>query len=129
MLRLLGIPVSDDDARSLVATLLVEGTPDALTAAAQLTKGVERDLHAVGLTRAERTAVLACLEDPPDGLAELRGALMRDHRDHSLNRSYSRTGAAEDAHGANPPGTRGTPARPLSCRQVRADRKRSGSAR
>ena len=62
MLRLLGIPISDDDARHLVATLLVEGTPDALTAAEQLRKGVERDLYAVGLTRAERTAALACPE-------------------------------------------------------------------
>ena len=72
MLRLLGIPVSDDDARRLIATLLGEGSPDALTAAEQLTKGVERDLYAVGLTRGERTAVLACLEDPPGGLVELR---------------------------------------------------------
>jgi len=40
MLRLLGIPVSDDDARHLIATLVVEGTPDALTAAAMITKGV-----------------------------------------------------------------------------------------
>ena len=33
MLHLFGIPVTDDDARHLVATLLVEGTPDALSAA------------------------------------------------------------------------------------------------
>jgi len=59
MLRILGIPISDDDARHLIATLIVEGTPDARTAAAQLTKGVECDLYAVGLSRAERTAVLA----------------------------------------------------------------------
>ncbi len=76
MLRILGIPISDDDARHLIATLIVEGTPDARTAAAQLTKGVECDLYAVGLSRAERTAVLACLEDPPDGLVELRGKLI-----------------------------------------------------
>ena len=67
MLRLLGIPIPGDDARRLIATLLADGTPDALTAAAQITKGVERDLYAVGLTRAARTAVLAYLEDPPDG--------------------------------------------------------------
>ena len=42
MLRLLGIPIGDDDARSLVATLLVEGTPDVLSAAAMIGKGVER---------------------------------------------------------------------------------------
>ncbi len=37
------------------------------------------DGYAVGLTPGERTAVLACLEDPPDGLAELRGVLMCEH--------------------------------------------------
>jgi len=57
-----------------------EGTPDALTAAAQIARGVDRDLYAVGLSPAERTAVLACLEDPADGLVELRGALLREHR-------------------------------------------------
>ena len=35
MLRLLGIPISEDDARHLVATLLVEGTADALTGFAE----------------------------------------------------------------------------------------------
>ena len=40
MLHLLGIPVSDDDARRLIATLLADGTPDALTAAEQITKGI-----------------------------------------------------------------------------------------
>jgi hypothetical protein len=78
MLRLLGIPVTDGDARHLIATLLVEGTPDALTAAEQITKGVERNLYAVGLAPGERAAVLACLEDPRNGLVELRGALMRE---------------------------------------------------
>jgi hypothetical protein len=49
-MRLLRIPISADDARDLLATMLVEGTPDAMTAAHQLTRGVERDLYAVGLT-------------------------------------------------------------------------------
>ena len=70
MLRVLGIPISDGDARHLIATLVVEGTPDALSAAAMLTKGVERNLYAVGLSPGERAAVLACLEDPPEGLAQ-----------------------------------------------------------
>jgi len=80
LLRILGIPIDDDDARRLVATLLADGSPDALTAAEQITRGVERDLYAVGLTRAERTAVLACLEGPSEALAELRGVLLREHR-------------------------------------------------
>jgi hypothetical protein len=44
-------------------------------------KGVERDLYAVALEPAERDAILAVLEDPPDGLAELRGVLARDQRE------------------------------------------------
>jgi hypothetical protein len=51
-----------------------------MTAASQISKGVDRDLYAVGLTPGERAAVLACLEDPPEGLAELRGALLREHQ-------------------------------------------------
>jgi hypothetical protein len=50
------IPINHDDARRLIATLLADGTPDALTAAEQFTKGVERDLYAVGLTPAERAS-------------------------------------------------------------------------
>ena len=91
MFRLLGIPVSDDDCRHLIATLLVEGTPDALSAAAMITKGVDRDLYAVGLSRPERTAVLACLEDPPAGLVELCGVLMREDE---LWRRYGHSCAA-----------------------------------
>ena len=52
----------------------------AVSAALMLEKGVDRDLYAVGLTREERTAVLGVLDDPPDGLAELRGKLTREHR-------------------------------------------------
>ena len=44
-------------------------------------KGVERDLFAVGLKAAERDAILAVLEDPPEALADLRGRLARDQRD------------------------------------------------
>lgn len=47
----------------------------AVSAALMLEKGVDRDLYAVGLSREERTAILGVLRDPPDGLAELRGAL------------------------------------------------------
>ena len=52
MLRLFGIPIGDDDARRLIGTLLADGTPDALAAAEQITKGVERDLYAVSYPKA-----------------------------------------------------------------------------
>lgn len=35
------------------------------------------NLYAIGLSREERRAILGVLEDLPDGLAELRGVLMR----------------------------------------------------
>jgi hypothetical protein len=80
VVRLLGIPIGDDDARWLIDALYRDARAPAVSAALMLEKGIERGLYAVGLTPAERTAVLACLEEPPDGLAELRGALMREHR-------------------------------------------------
>ena len=54
MPRLLGIPIADDDARDLIATLVVEGTPDALPAASMIAKGLDLDLVTVGLPRPER---------------------------------------------------------------------------
>ncbi len=51
MLRVLRIPLADDDVRGLTATLLAEGSPDARSAATMLTKGIDRDLYAVALTR------------------------------------------------------------------------------
>jgi hypothetical protein len=81
MLRLFGIPVAEPDARRLVASLVAEADPDALSAAAIIANGLDRQLAAVALTAEQRRAILAQLEDPPPGLAELRGALVRDH-DH-----------------------------------------------
>ncbi len=81
MLRVYGIPVDEPGVRRIIATRLIEGTPAARRAAEQLTKGVERGLYAVGLSPDERDAVLSCLEEAAtDPLAELRGALLRDHR-------------------------------------------------
>jgi hypothetical protein len=45
-----------------------------------INKGVDRELYAVALTPAMRDAILAVLEDPPEGLVELRGVIVRDHR-------------------------------------------------
>jgi hypothetical protein len=43
-----------------------------------IAKGVDRELYAVAVTPEERDAILSVLEDPPDSLGELRGALARD---------------------------------------------------
>lgn len=81
MLLVFGIPLDDEEARRLVATLVVEGTPAALRAAAMIDKGIDRGLYAIGLDADERDAVTCALEEAPtDRLGELRGALLRDHR-------------------------------------------------
>jgi hypothetical protein len=49
-----------------------------VSAALMLEKGIDRGPYAVGLTRDEKTAVLGVLDNPPAGIAELRGVLMRD---------------------------------------------------
>jgi hypothetical protein len=81
LLTLYGVSVSAENARHIVATLILDGSPDALAAAEMINKGVDRDLYAVALTPAMRDAMLSVLEDPPEGLVELRGVLPRDHRD------------------------------------------------
>jgi hypothetical protein len=78
LLWLFGVPVSPDDARALVTTLITEGTAPAFAAAARIGQALERGVRVVGLEPRQRDAVLATLESPPDGLAELRGALIRD---------------------------------------------------
>jgi hypothetical protein len=66
VLTLYGVAVTAEDARHLVATLILDGSPDALATAEMIDKGVERDLYAVGLTPAMRDAVLAVLEERPE---------------------------------------------------------------
>lgn len=81
MLRVYGVPLDEADGRRLVATLIGEGTPAAVSAAAMLAKGFDRGLYAVALTPDERDAVLTALEEAPtEQTGELRGTLMRDHR-------------------------------------------------
>ena len=71
------VPVAD--AQRLVTTLIVDGTPTALGVANRLTTCLQMNVE-VDLDAQERATVLAVLEDPPDGLTMLRGALMRDAR-------------------------------------------------
>ena len=81
MLTLYGVSVTAENARHIVASLFADGSPAAMSAAAMIQKGVDRDLYAVALEPEERDAILAVLEDPPAGLEDLRGRLARDHRD------------------------------------------------
>ena len=91
MLTLYGVAVTAENARHIVASLFADGSPAAMSAAAMIHKGVDRDLYAVALEPEERDAILAVLEDPPAGLEDLRGRLARDHRhrhpcQHNVNR-------------------------------------------
>lgn len=67
-----GISVSDDDVVELARLVHPE-------LADRLQTAVDRETTMIGLTIAERTEILAALDGPPDGLAELRGVLLREH--------------------------------------------------
>lgn len=77
-----GYSVTPEGARRLVATLLVVGTPEARSAAAAIDRALNDDGGLVGLGEAERDALFFALEDDggDEQVAELRGALSRDHR-------------------------------------------------
>ena len=55
--------------RGLVASLVADGSSAALSAAGIITRGLDEQRALVPLTSGERTAILAQLEDPPEGLA------------------------------------------------------------
>jgi hypothetical protein len=79
VLRLLGVPISEVEARRVIATLALDGGEHAIKAAHAIRNGLDDELHTVALPREQRTAILAVLEDPPsEALAELRGVLDRD---------------------------------------------------
>ena len=64
----------------LITALDRDAHAPAVSTALMLEKGVDRNLYALGLSAAERTAILGVLDDPPEGLADLGGHLVRDHR-------------------------------------------------
>ena len=80
-MRLCGTPVADRDARALVDLLVRHGGNDAIAAATVIDQGVRRHVFAVPLSSREREAVLHVLDDAPDGLVKLRGALAQDQQD------------------------------------------------
>ena len=45
----------------------------------RLERALDDDVKLLALTIDERAVILAQLEDPPDGLAELRGVLLNEH--------------------------------------------------
>ena len=78
-MRLYGIAIPPEDCRGLVASLVADGSPDALAAAKTISRGLDLGAQLVALTTAKRDAILACLEDvQTPALGELRGALTPD---------------------------------------------------
>ena len=79
-MRLAGIPLSDDDCKTLVDLLLRVGRAEDLSSPAASTE-VSTTTRILALSPAERKTLLGVLDDPPDSLTELRGELARDHRE------------------------------------------------
>lgn len=71
-MMLAGIPVSNDLVREL-ATLVDEPT------ATLLQRALELRTLVVALTIEDRERILRALDDPSDGLAELRAVLLLEH--------------------------------------------------
>ncbi len=72
-----GVPVTDEDARALMAKLMNDGNPDAMAAARLIGHAVRVETGHVELTAQQREAILDVLVDSPRlDLPELRDALM-----------------------------------------------------
>jgi hypothetical protein len=79
VLRIFGVSITADEARSLVASLVGTGRPAALSAAARITSTLERGSGLVALEPQQRDAILHVLEAPrSEGLVELRTRLGED---------------------------------------------------
>jgi hypothetical protein len=76
-MMLAGIPVPAAATEEL-ATMVRAARADAL--AARLDDALAADLKLLALTIDERAIILAVLDDPPDGLAELRAVLRNEHQ-------------------------------------------------
>lgn len=74
-----GTPVENTHVRSIVASLFVTADPVAHTTAHTLARALDNGERIVAIKHYERDAILSVLGNPPDGLAELRGVLARDH--------------------------------------------------
>jgi hypothetical protein len=76
---LCGAVVGSDEMADLIRTLLDDGDADCVAAADKILAGIGEGRLSFDLDQAQRDAVLGVLNDPPDGLLELRGILARDH--------------------------------------------------
>ena len=78
-MRVHGVPLSDSEARSLVLSLIKDGSKQALSAAEMVARGLANKRQMVGLTPKEQDAVHSVLDNSgPRALVELRDALARE---------------------------------------------------
>ena len=75
MLQLAGTAISDRDAFALTRILHDAGFGDV---ANKLEKAMTLGTKIIGLSITDRESILRALAYPPEGLAELRGVLLRD---------------------------------------------------
>jgi len=75
-MMLAGIPVADRDVLELARLLRNAGFEDV---GERLEGAWDAETKVVALTVGERESILRALDDPPAGLAELRGVLLREH--------------------------------------------------
>jgi hypothetical protein len=73
---LAGIPVRDQDVLELARLLREAGFDEP---AEKLERAWDVESKVLALTIEDRERILRVLDDPPEGLAELRGVLLREH--------------------------------------------------
>ena len=76
MIRVFGVQIAESDCTTLVEFLNTAGRPEHVAAAAAIERGLNPRF--VSLTLAQRAAILGVLDDPPEGLAQLRTELLKD---------------------------------------------------
>jgi hypothetical protein len=75
-MMLAGIPVPPDATAALAALVRAAGAEDL---ADRLDRALADDVKLLALTIDERAIILYSLDDPPEGLAELRAVLLNEH--------------------------------------------------
>ena len=76
-MMLAGLPVAAESVAELASMVRAEGGDDL---ADRLDRALAADVKLLALSINDRAIALAAIEDPPDGLAELRGVLMNEHQ-------------------------------------------------
>jgi hypothetical protein len=91
-MQLAGIPVRDQDVLELARLLRSAGFDET---AEWVEVAYDREAKVLALTIGQREEILRTLDDPPDGLAELRGVLLAEYRrtEHTCLRAACRAAA------------------------------------